>query len=188
MSNHHVSDGVNRRQVLVMMAAGSSLLVLPHWGMAQTWNTVAASGLSLAQQAFLLLSQRLIERDDLDPLIASRIYRALVERDIGAEEAIADLADLASSGGPAEALLAQARDAGLDDVLFRIQAAWYTGTVGDESLPIAQYEQQVQVIAYQQALMYHPVSDGLPVPTYCKFGPLYWADGTAPAAPMPVSL
>lgn len=192
MSNHYVSNGVNRRQVLVMMAAGSSLLVMPRWGIAQDKGFSSTESLSLAERAFLSLSQRLTERDDLDAVIAARTYEALVGQDAGAEQAIADLAALAgastSDDSSAAALLAKARGAGLDDMLFRIQTAWYTGTVADDSLPIAEYERQVQVIAYQRALMYRPVSDGLPVPTYCKFGPLYWADGSVPATPMPASL
>ena len=51
--------------------------------------------------------------------------------------------------------------------MLTLVAAWYTGTVG--------HGQQAEIVSYADALMYRPVSDGLPVPTYCLDGPLWWS-------------
>jgi fructose 5-dehydrogenase small subunit len=64
--------------------------------------------------------------------------------------------------------------------MLTLVAAWYTGTVG--------HGQQAEVVSYADALMYRPVSDGLPVPTYCLGGPLWWPGLPPPAgvsAPTP---
>src|SRR5450830_1559149 len=41
-------------------------------------------------------------------------------------------------------------------------------------LPQAAQEPQAMMVAYAEALMYLPVADGLTVPTYCNYGPLWW--------------
>jgi hypothetical protein len=37
------------------------------------------------------------------------------------------------------------------------------------------------MVSYVDALMYRPVSDGLPAPTYCLNGPIWWT-GPIPVA------
>lgn len=52
----------------------------------------------------------------------------------------------------------------------KILHAWYTGTVGPND------KDQVMVVAYKNALMYRPTADGLPMPTYCFQGELWFSE------------
>lgn len=50
----------------------------------------------------------------------------------------------------------------------KILHSWYTGTVGPNEAG------KVRVIAYKDAFMYRPTADGLPTPTYCFRGELWF--------------
>ena len=52
----------------------------------------------------------------------------------------------------------------------KVLHAWYTGTVGPNN------QDQVMVVAYKNALMYRPTADGLPTPTYCFQGELWFSE------------
>lgn len=56
------------------------------------------------------------------------------------------------------------------ETAMQIVHAWYTGTVGPNDAG------EVNVIAYKNALMYRPTADGLPVPTYCFRGELWFSE------------
>jgi hypothetical protein len=121
----------------------------------------------------LRLSQAVTGHADLDATIASRLMAALHRADPTFVDHAASLARLVHDGQEPEALLAAASAAGLRDTVLALVAAWYTGTVG--------HGQQAAMVSYVDALMYRPVSDGLPVPTYCLNGPVWWP-GPPPAA------
>lgn len=128
---------------------------------------------TLHDPAFLRLSKAVTGHDDLDTTTASRMFVALQQADRDFADHAADLARLVQDGQTPEALLAAAQARGLRETVLTLVAAWYTGTVG--------HGQQAQMVSYADALMYRPVSDGLPVPTYCLNGPLWWS-GPPPAA------
>ncbi len=128
---------------------------------------------ALDDVGFLRLSKAVTGHADLDPTIASRLLAALHRADPGFIDHAAHLARLVHDGQPPEALLAAADAAGLRDTMLTLVAAWYTGTVG--------HGQQAEMVSYADALMYRPVSDGLPVPTYCFNGGIWWT-GPPPAA------
>lgn len=128
---------------------------------------------ALDDPGFLHLSKTVTGHADLDPTIASRLMAALHRADPGFIDHASHLASLVHDGQPPEALLAAADPAGLRDAMLTIVAAWYTGTVG--------HGPQAEMVSYADSLMYRPVSDGLPVPTYCFNGPIWWT-GPPPAA------
>ena len=100
-------------------------------------------------------------------MTAQRILQAASAVSASFSPHVQALTALTDGSTDAASLLAAADAAGLKEHALAIVATWYTGTVtGPE---------KSQVVAYQQALMYRPVSDGLPVPTYCFNGPLWWA-------------
>ncbi|WP_064504891.1 sugar dehydrogenase complex small subunit [Frateuria defendens] len=134
---------------------------------AGTAATAASAELEPATvAAFLKLSQALTAHADISPTTAARIYAALCRQDQGAAVRIATLQGLQQPGQSA-ATLQQAADAhGLGDLARAIVRAWYTGTVGTG--------QGAVVVAYAEALMYRTVSDGLIVPTYGNYGPIWW--------------
>jgi fructose 5-dehydrogenase small subunit len=122
---------------------------------------------------FLRLSKAVTGHTDLDATIASRLLIALRNTDPTFVDHAAGLFRLVRDGQTPEALLGTARASGLHDTMLTLVAAWYTGTVG--------HGPQAEMVSYVDALMYRPVSDGLPVPTYCLNGPLWWP-GPPPAA------
>jgi hypothetical protein len=170
---------MHRRTVLLGMTASALSLGLA---------SLAVPGLSFAAEApglnatrFLQASQVLTGYDDLDPLTAQRISTAMVAQQPAMAAQLRTLADLVQAPANvfnAQALLAAAKQAGVGDAALAVVAAWFKGTVG--------HGQDAQLVAYKEALMYRPVSDGLIVPTYCGNGPLWWTaaipQASAPAA------
>lgn len=169
---------LRRRTVLLGMSATALSLGL---------GSLAIPGLALAADLvphagrFLQASQVLTGYDDLDPATAQRISAAMILQQPAMAAQLSTLADLVQTPaniGTAEALLAAARHAGAGEAALAVVAAWFKGTVG--------HGQSAQLVAYQQALMYRPASDGLIVPTYCGNGPLWWSepipDANAPVA------
>jgi hypothetical protein len=136
---------------------------------------------------FLRLSKAAIGHDALDMTIASRLLAALRHADPTFNDNAVGLARLVHGDQTPQALLDAAKAIGLHETMLTLVAAWYTGTVG--------HGQQAEMVSYADALMYRPVSDGLPIPTYCLDGPLWWpglpppagvsAPATAPVATAP---
>lgn len=170
---------MHRRTVLLGMTASALSLGLV---------SLAIPGLSFAADAsgphagrFLKASQVLTGYDVLDPLTAQRISAAMIAQQPAMAEQLATLADLVQTPAnlvTAEALLAAAKQAGVGDAALAVVAAWFKGTVG--------HGVTAQLVAYKEALMYRPVSDGLIVPTYCGNGPLWWT-APIPAADAPAA-
>ncbi|EIK96293.1 dehydrogenase subunit [Pseudomonas sp. M47T1] len=161
---------LKRRTVLTAFAVAAVQA-----GLASTlgWSPLAlADGPDVDAQGFFTVSQVLTGYDDLDPLIAGRIARALIAQQPTMTASLANLSKLAAlpaNRDSAEALLAAAKAIIEGDAALAVVAAWFKGTVG--------HGQSAVLITYKDALMYRPVSDGLIVPTYCGNGPLWW---TAP--------
>jgi fructose 5-dehydrogenase small subunit len=173
-----VPDGTTRRLFLLATAAVSTGIGT----MAAPSEMSAQAATALDDAGFLRLSQAAIGHGDLDMTIASRLFVALRHADPAFNDHAAGLARLVHGGQTPEALLDAAKAIGLHDTMLTLVAAWYTGTVG--------HGQQAEIVSYADALMYRPVSDGLPVPTYCLDGPLWWPGPPPPAgvsAPMPVA-
>ncbi|MGJ7544678.1 sugar dehydrogenase complex small subunit [Variovorax sp. LT1R16] len=160
-----------RREAVLAAAAvaSTSLLGWPASGVTQPAAAAAATGTAVDAAAvarFFAFSKAITGHEDIDAVTAGRIRDAMVQGD-GAFAAHAEtLAGLLQPGMAPDALLAAASDAGLRDAALAVVSAWYTGTVTAGPTPT--------VVAYEQALMYRPVADGLSVPTYCNEGPLWW--------------
>jgi hypothetical protein len=136
---------------------------------------------TLDDPSFLQLSKAVTGHADLDATTASRLLIALHRVDPLFVDRAAALAQLARADQSPEAILSAAQAVGLGETMLALVAAWYTGTVG--------HGQQAEMVSYVDALMYRPVSDGLPAPTYCLNGPLWWTEPppaagiSAPVAP-----
>jgi hypothetical protein len=173
-----VPDSTSRRRFLLATAAvstGIGMMAGPPDVLAQQPATSA-----LDDAALLQLSKAAVGHDELDMTIASRLFAALRRADPTFNDHAAGLARLVHRGQTPEALLEVAKATGLHESMLTLVAAWYTGTVG--------HGQQAEIVSYADALMYRPVSDGLPVPTYCLDGPLWWPGPPPPAgvsAPTP---
>jgi fructose 5-dehydrogenase small subunit len=123
-----------------------------------------------AYDAFIALSGKLTGHTRFDPVHGKRAYDALSKADSGFAENVAALnAWLATHGGVPSDLVTQALEAQqpqLAKTVGAIARAWYLGLVGE--MP------NVQVIAFERALMFEPVNDILTVPSYCRDVPFYW--------------
>jgi fructose 5-dehydrogenase small subunit len=121
--------------------------------------------------AFVALSQQLTGRASFDTLLGKRVYTALASADSQFAQRVAALNTwLRGHGGVpsdtvTQALAVEAPD--LAKTVGAVMRAWYLGLVGEPP--------NVQVVAYERALMFEPVQDLLPIPSYCKDVPVYWA-------------
>lgn len=120
-------------------------------------------------KAFITVSQTITEHKQIDSALAARFLEVFTQRDPQFVARISQLERLAIAGIDAKQFMTKATQAGLNEFLYQIVTAWYTGTVGDDY--------HGTLVAYKQALMYQTVRDGLVVPTYCGKGPMWW---TAP--------
>ncbi|MGN6669053.1 MAG: sugar dehydrogenase complex small subunit [Trinickia sp.] len=121
--------------------------------------------------AFIALSRQLTGRPALDATLAARIYDALSKSDSAFVSQVAALNSwlMTHAGVPSDTVTAAlaAEDPRLAATVRHVVRAWYLGLVGD--MPT------VQVVAYEHALMFDPVSDILTIPSYCHDVPFYWA-------------
>jgi hypothetical protein len=176
-----VADGTTRRLFLLATAAvstGIGVMAEPADVLAQQPATT-----TLGDADFLLLSKAVVGHDELDMTTASRLCAALRRADTAFNDNAIGLARLVHGGQTPEELLDAAKAIGLHETMLTLVAAWYTGTVG--------HGQQAELVSYADALMYRPVSDGLPVPTYCFDGLLWWRGPPPPAgvsAPSPTTV
>lgn len=159
--------GSSRREFLlgaVNLGVAGALFSLPS-------HAFSASLLSAADPVknFITLSQAITEHTHINSDLAARFYEVFATSDRQFTARVNRLVQLLTPGDSAQTLMDKARKAGLNEFLYQIVTAWYTGTVGSDY--------HGTLVAYKQALMYQPVSDGLVVPTYCGNGPIWW---TAP--------
>ncbi|WP_090871230.1 sugar dehydrogenase complex small subunit [Paraburkholderia diazotrophica] len=120
--------------------------------------------------AFIALSGKLTGHTSFDPVLGKRAYEALSKADSQFTQNVAALnAWLQTHGGVPSDIVTQALQAerpNLAKTVSAITRAWYLGLVGDSP--------NVQVIAYESALMFEPVQDILTIPSYCRDVPFYW--------------
>ena len=127
--------------------------------------------------AFMALSGKLTGHASFDPVLGKRAYDALSKADSQFAQNVAALNTwLQTHGGVPSDTVTQALQAeqpGLAKTVSAITRAWYLGLVGDSP--------NVQVIAYERALMFEPVKDILTIPSYCRDVPFYWTQKPANA-------
>lgn len=171
---------LNRRDLLVLAAAGAAVLSMPRWlqsASAQATTTIITKTPDPKSQQhadFLALSTLLTSNTPRNATISARLYAALSAQVIEFEKQSADLWQFVQTQQikDVDALVtAVASNADLTKVLHQIVGAWYLGVVGSGP--------QAKVIAFDQALMFDAVRDAVVVPTYCRAAPGYWT--TQPA-------
>ncbi len=120
--------------------------------------------------AFISLSQRLTGRSSFDKVLGQRVYTALARESTAFSERVDALNIwLQSHGGVPSDVVTDAlkgEQPELASAIGDIMRAWYLGVVGTAP--------HVQVVAYERALMFDPVSDVLTTPSYCRDVPFYW--------------
>lgn len=167
------STRLTRRTLLLGSAA---LVASAAWSASASAETAAAPGSS----TFHDVSRAATGKTELSVVTSERIFKALLGDDDQLPGKIDQLAKFAQTAASPEALKAAADGAGLTATLMAIITAWYTGTVQTKAGPV--------VVAYQEALMYRPVADGLTVPTYCNKGPIWWTGLPPEITVMPSNL
>lgn len=153
------STAMTRRTLLV---GAGGLLASSAW----STSSFALTQLPAGASAFHAVSTAITGKADLSVMTAERIFAAMQTDDADLGGKIDRLAELAQATSSPEGLRDAADAAGLKPALIAILTAWYTGTVQTKAGPV--------LVAYNEALMYRPVADGLTVPTYCNKGPLWW--------------
>jgi hypothetical protein len=120
--------------------------------------------------AFMQLSQYLTAKAALDAELGRAIYAGLVDDDPAFSTQVAALNDLLQHSPTPAGKLQKALDSGQPTLAAtpkRIMAGWYLGVVGSGA--------KARAVAYEQALMYAPISDVIVMPTYARGVPGYWA-------------
>lgn len=124
-----------------------------------------------AHGTFLAVSIKLTGRTSFDPLLAERVHAALAKHDTEFATKIAALDQwIATHGGTPTDVITAALEATrpeLAKTVSGVMRAWYLGIVGEPP--------HVEVVAYERALMFDPVSDMLTIPSYCRGEPADWA-------------
>ncbi|HKT99639.1 MAG TPA: sugar dehydrogenase complex small subunit [Paraburkholderia sp.] len=140
----------------------------------------AAAPADSGYNAFIALSQHLTGRTRFDAVLSQRIYAALARSSSQFEPNVGALNTwIKGHGGvPSDTVTAALKtdQPELASTVGDIMRAWYLGLVGE--MP------KVQVLAYEKALMFDPVSDVLTIPSYCRDVPFYW---TKKPADMPAA-
>jgi fructose 5-dehydrogenase small subunit len=143
-------------------------------------STAAAAPAQTGYAAFIALSQHLTGRTHFDAELGQRLYAALARASSQFEPNVAALNTwIKGHGGvPSDTVTAALKtdQPELAVTVGDIMRAWYLGLVGE--MP------KVQVLAYEKALMFDPVSDVLTIPSYCRDVPFYW---TKKPADMPAT-
>ena len=171
--------GFSRRELLKGLTSAmvaTTLLGFPFLSQAEK-ETATQDPVIFGQ--FYLVSQAITEHRNISEGSSAQIFNAFYRSQPDFPAQVSKLHALVKPGQAAKDLQEVAKQNGLGELVTRIVTAWYTGTVGHGTDSI--------LIAYKDALMYRPVSDGLIVPTYCGNGPLYFT-AAPPAAAMPESM
>ncbi|CAG4886309.1 sorbitol dehydrogenase family protein [Paraburkholderia saeva] len=174
---HAAAPQSARRRALVLGAfAGAAVLAFTMAGRPRLpYDFLVSPAFADAPQgggldAFLALSQHLTGRSSFDPVLGRRVYEALLKSDTAFAQNVAALNTwLQSHGGVPSDTVTQALQVDqppLAKTVGAIMRAWYLGLVGDAP--------NVQVVAYERALMFDPVKDVVTIPSYCLDVPFYW--------------
>lgn len=168
--------GFSRRDMLKGMGSAMVAATLIGFPFLTQAEKETAIGDPIIFTQFFRVSQAITEHQDLSPGMSARIFNAFYQGNPQFPAQVAKLFTLLTPGQRAKQFQEVAKQHDLGEILTAIITGWYTGTIknGNDSI----------LIAYKDALMYRPVSDGLIVPTYCGNGPL-WFTAPPPAAPMP---
>lgn len=151
-------------------AAAAALAFAAAAGRLGFGRAFAATPADTGYDAFIVLSQRLTGRTSFDKPLGQRVYVALTRASSQFAPNVAALNTwLQNHGGTpsdtvTEALKSEQPE--LASTVADIMRAWYLGLVGESP--------HVQVVAYEKALMFDPVSDVLTIPSYCRDVPFYW--------------
>jgi hypothetical protein len=159
-----------------MLLGGTALAIL---GLTLPGDTFAQTLPTPDEHAFHAFSSALTGRNDLSPTTSKRMFDLLRRDSEMGPQRLSALMVLADANRSPETLKAAAAATGLAVELMRVLTAWYTGTVDTAGGPV--------VLAYQEALMYRPVADGMTVPTYCNKGPMWWTGLPPEITRMPVN-
>ncbi len=154
---------------------------------------VAQSGSNEPLAAFMELSAVLTGHSDLNGILGQEAFTALAQHEPTFGDNMRELLTFFRAGG-VDATGLQSRLAAERPELARIPRqvvrAWYLGVVGDvdeepageEELnpeTAAQGTANARVVAWEQAMMFVPVADRLPVPSYCGGQAGFWSEPPA---------
>jgi fructose 5-dehydrogenase small subunit len=162
-----------RRRFVTLACAGALAVIAAAragspFGQGRAFAAAPAAG--SGYDAFIELSQRLTGRTSFDAVLGQRVHAALGRTNSQFDTNVAALNIwLQGHGGvPSDTVTAALKtdQPELAATVTDIMRAWYLGLVGDTP--------HVQVVAFEKALMFDPVSDVLTIPSYCRDVPFYW--------------
>ena len=126
--------------------------------------------------AFMAVSQRLTDRDALDPRIGHALFAGIVHATPTRRDQVNRLHDLMAKNSFANAhdlaKAAEQADPGFKDVIHDIMTGWYRGLADHK------------VVVYRSALMFDITKDAVYPKTYAQGGPFYWTQ-TPPEVAVP---
>jgi hypothetical protein len=171
-------ERLTRRSLALTAIAITTIGILPPSARASVAGIPLHAGIDDA--GFLALSQSLTGWQNLDAGLSARLLNAMTVNDASLATQLLAIRDLVRAGDTPGVILARAKAANLVKPALALVAAWYTGCVSESA--------NAPIVAYDDALMYRPTRDALPVPTYCLGGPAWWTTdppplGIAVAAP-----
>lgn len=152
---------MSRRTFVQAMATAVAAM-----GMSSAFPVMAAADTT---SGFTRASEFLTSRK-LDPILSTRFYTALKQRDAQFDAQVAKLLSRIDQSKAADMdtfLASPALDQETEATVNRIISAWYMGVVGEGA--------DAQLISFAEALMYQPTRGILVVPSYGG-GPNSWGE------------
>ncbi|BAI00352.1 sorbitol dehydrogenase family protein [Acetobacter pasteurianus] len=154
---------MSRRDVLL---GGIGLSVASTTGAALAADTAPATPNNEDLSGFMQVSQRLTDRDTLNPQIGAALYANIVHANADRKDRLNALHALLErekfTTASAFAHAAEKSDPKLKDVIHEILTGWYRGIADGK------------VVVYRSALMFDITKDAVYPKTYATGGPFYW--------------
>ncbi|MCW4591219.1 sorbitol dehydrogenase family protein [Gluconacetobacter entanii] len=174
---HHSTPNRVRLNRLVRMSRRDVLLGSMGVALAcGTTGAFAAAPDDADIAAFMAVSQRLTDRDALDPRIGHALFMGIVHAVPTRRDQVNRLHDLMTKNSFASAhdmaKAAEQADPGFKDVIHDIMTGWYRGLADHK------------VVVYRSALMFDITKDAVYPKTYAAGGPFYWTK-TPPEVAVP---
>ncbi|RBM07478.1 sorbitol dehydrogenase family protein [Novacetimonas cocois] len=139
-------------------------------------NVFAATPDDADIATFMTVSQRLTDRDTLDPRIGHALFMGIVHAVPTRRDQVNQLHELMTKNSFTSARelarAAEQADPGLKDAIHDIMTGWYRGLADHK------------VVVYRSALMFDITKDAVYPKTYASGGPFYWTK-TPPEVALP---
>lgn len=170
MKSNATLPRASRRQVLFGTAAVFATLGAP---------SLLRAALSAGAEEKFLSASKLLVNHQLDPAVGARIAQFASASFPDLEQMLNAIIDAAAArdAHEVEAFFEDLPEGDLRDFAYWVISAWYTGS--------SSFERDATLFTYEEALLYRPTLDMVPIPTFGFSAPNTWGQDLYPLANLP---